>query len=69
MFIPGKIENWVVIADMSGLSLNKLPVKETKEISSVIQNNFRGTLARAWCVNCSGFQLFCWKLAEVFMEK
>lgn len=33
MFIPGKIENWVVIADMSGLSINKLPIKEAKEIA------------------------------------
>jgi hypothetical protein len=29
MFVPGKIENWVIIADMTDLSINKLPLKET----------------------------------------
>ncbi|CDW83431.1 UNKNOWN [Stylonychia lemnae] len=69
MLVPGKVENWVVVSNINKLSLNKLPLKELQQVNWVIQNNYRGTLARSWSVNCTSMQLICWKVVEVFMEQ
>jgi hypothetical protein len=36
MFLPGQVENWVVINNIGGLSLNKLPRKEMSGLVTLL---------------------------------
>lgn len=69
MFLHGQVENWVVINNVSKLSLNKLPRKEMQNIMWLLQNNFRQTLGHAWAVNATAFQTLCWKVFEIFIDE
>ena len=35
----------------------------------ILQNNYRCTLGRAWGVNCTTFQIVCYKIFEIFVEE
>ena len=69
MFLPGQIENWVVIIDISKLPLEKFPKAEIKRIMGILQNNYRCRLGRMWMLNATKGQMFVWKIVSVFIEK
>lgn len=69
MFLPGQVENWVIINNLNKLALNKVPRKEMQKLIWVLQNNFRCTMGRAWGINCTKFQLVCFKIIEIFIEE
>lgn len=69
MFLPGQVENWVVIGDLNKLSLSELPRKEMSRIIWVLQNNYRSTLGKAWIVRCTGLQKLAWNIIELFIEE
>ena len=69
MFLPGQVENWVVVGDLNKLSLSELPRKEMSRIIWVLQNNYRSTLGKAWIVRCTGLQKLAWNIIELFIEE
>lgn len=69
MFLPGQVENWVVIIDISKLPVEKFPKPEIKRIMGILQNNYRCRLGRMWMLNATKAQMFLWKIVSVFIEK
>lgn len=69
LLLPGHIENWNIIHNMNNLSIGDLPRKEMTVILQCVQNNFMYVLNKAWAVNCTRFQVMCWKVFEMFVDK
>lgn len=49
-FLPGKVENWVVIADFKNASISSL-LGNFKFIGSILEKNYRTKLFRFYMVN------------------
>lgn len=69
MFLPGRIEHWVVINNLNKLSFGKLPKNEMKKAFDMLQNNYMYVLGKTWGVNCTAMQNFLWKVFEVFLDR
>lgn len=50
-FVPGKVENWVIINDLGSVSVLKIPFNMVKELGSMLEKNFRTRLFRLYLVN------------------
>lgn len=56
MFLPGQIEQWVVINNLSKLSIKDLPRKEMGALIGILGKNYMYVLGKSWSVNCTTFQ-------------
>eukprot|EP00347_Sterkiella_histriomuscorum_P009640 403340434 len=61
-FLPGQIENWVVIADLDNMGLMNVPYKVNIRFCNVC------TSARVFIVNVSGTFQFLWSTVQAFLE-
>jgi len=68
LFIPGKIENWNILFDLDGVSLMSLPYMTIKDITAVLQSNYRARLGAMFVVNAPAFVATAWKVVKAFME-
>ncbi|CDW87109.1 UNKNOWN [Stylonychia lemnae] len=69
MYLPGHVENWNIIHNVNGLSIGDLPRKELTGVMQAVTDNYMYVLHKAWAVNCTKFQVMCWKVFEVFVDK
>eukprot|EP00357_Protocruzia_adherens_P002175 CAMPEP_0114984454 /NCGR_PEP_ID=MMETSP0216-20121206/7285_1 /TAXON_ID=223996 /ORGANISM="Protocruzia adherens, Strain Boccale" /LENGTH=561 /DNA_ID=CAMNT_0002346591 /DNA_START=167 /DNA_END=1852 /DNA_ORIENTATION=+ len=69
MFIPGKVENWVVICDYSNLSTKDIPFSTLKKIMVMLQSNYRNRLNFSYGVNVPSFVHKLWSLAKLFLDE
>jgi len=69
MLLPGQVENWVVINNLNKLSIRQLPAAQMKTIISVTSNNYAYKLGKGFILNCTSFQMFCYRLFEVFIDE
>lgn len=69
MMLPGQVEHWITITNLSKLSISSLPKKEMQGIISVLSSNYLFTLGKSVHVNCTSMQLFFWKVIEVFVDR
>jgi hypothetical protein len=69
MFLPGQIEQWVVLNNMSKLAIKELPRKEMGALVTMLNKNYMYVLAKSWNINCTTFQSLCWKVFELFLDK
>lgn len=51
MFFPGKVENWVSLANMGKQGMTKLPISSLRNISKILQANFRCRLGVSYIIN------------------
>lgn len=68
MFIPGQVESWNVIYDLSGLSLSDLPLSNLKKILERISLNYGGRLFRLWVLNAPSGVSTTWKLVSTVLD-
>ncbi len=69
MFLPGQIENWVVINNLNKLSLGQLPKNEMKKVIHMLQNNYMYVLGKLWNINCTTTQNIMFKIFEIFLDR
>lgn len=69
MFLPGQVEAWSVINNINNLSIGDLPRKELATLVDMMQRNYNYVLNKSWAVNCTRFQVMCWKVFEMFVDK
>lgn len=62
-FIPGQIENWIIITDLNGLSLWKPPTKMIS-VFNFLQRRFYYRLAKLYIYGMSGVLNFCWRIIK-----
>eukprot|EP01017_Pseudomicrothorax_dubius_P033820 TRINITY_DN4565_c0_g1_i6.p1 TRINITY_DN4565_c0_g1~~TRINITY_DN4565_c0_g1_i6.p1 ORF type:complete len:412 (+),score=92.29 TRINITY_DN4565_c0_g1_i6:55-1290(+) len=68
MFLPGHVEEWVVIQETIDLSLFKLPQKHIKTISEVTQTNFPCYLCKMFMLNPPFIVRVSWNMLKGFFD-
>lgn len=76
MFLPGQVENWVVLVDLNDVSVMSAPInvelllmKILKEVFAFMQNNFRGRLYKAYVLNAPWSFSTVYSGVKIFMEE
>ena len=68
IFIPGQVENWVMIADMSDVSFWKPPTKILK-IFEFLQNKYLCRLSSLYVFGMNYVLNICWKLVKKLIDE
>eukprot|EP01017_Pseudomicrothorax_dubius_P028170 TRINITY_DN3329_c0_g1_i8.p1 TRINITY_DN3329_c0_g1~~TRINITY_DN3329_c0_g1_i8.p1 ORF type:complete len:387 (+),score=132.01 TRINITY_DN3329_c0_g1_i8:127-1287(+) len=69
MFLPGQVENWVIIIDLNNMSFLSMPINLMKQIFGYLQNNYRSRLFRMYVMN-TPFSIYVpWSIAKSFLEE
>ena len=67
-FIPGQVENWIVIYDLGGMGVSDIPISAIKGSSQRISQNYGGRLYKMYVVNAPGTIYFTWKIVSAFLD-
>lgn len=67
--LPGQIENWIVLTDLGGKGLTKLPISDMKVIIKTLQDNFRCRMIVNYVVRAPTSLYFLWGLVKKFIEE
>lgn len=68
MFLPGQIENWIVIYDLAKMGITDIPISACKQIMKTLSNNYGGRLYRLFAVNVPAAAWLTWKLASTVLD-
>jgi hypothetical protein len=68
VFIPGQVENWVMIADMSDVSFWKPPTKILK-IFDFLQNKYLCKLSTLYVYGMNYVLNMCWKIVKKLIDE
>eukprot|EP00358_Blepharisma_japonicum_P005671 CAMPEP_0202943414 /NCGR_PEP_ID=MMETSP1395-20130829/3853_1 /ASSEMBLY_ACC=CAM_ASM_000871 /TAXON_ID=5961 /ORGANISM="Blepharisma japonicum, Strain Stock R1072" /LENGTH=317 /DNA_ID=CAMNT_0049640861 /DNA_START=411 /DNA_END=1361 /DNA_ORIENTATION=+ len=68
MMIPGQIENWVAISDMSKQGFGSLDLGSLKKITNILQENYRCRLGVNHIINATNSFFFMYKLISPFLD-
>jgi CRAL/TRIO domain len=69
MLLPGRIENWVLIADMAGLNVLSVPYSMFQEIFNFMQNNYRARLYKGYVLNAPWTFSTIWTAVKKLIEE
>lgn len=69
MLLPGRIENWVLIADMAGLNVLSVPYGMFQEIFNFMQNNYRARLYKGYVLNAPWTFSTVWTAVKKLIEE
>ena len=68
IFIPGQVENWVMFADLSGVSFWKPPTKILK-IFDFLQNKYLCRLSNLYVYGMNYVLNMCWKIIKKLIDE
>ena len=68
MFIPGQVENWIIIYDLGGMGITDLPISAIKETTQRVSLHYGGRLFKMCAVNAPGTIWFSWKIVSAFLD-
>lgn len=67
MFLPGQIENYVVIIDVNKLGVTEIPKSSLAKIIECLSKGYRYRTKRMFVLNTTFSLKFAWKVIESFM--
>jgi len=67
--IPGQVEAWICITDLTGVGLTSLPYGKLKALFSFMQNNYRARLYRGYTINAPWAFKMVWATIKGFLEE
>lgn len=65
----GKVENWILVVDMNGLSLSKLPTKTLKAIMNEAQEHLKCRVRMFYYFNVTFGLRAIWTMVSPFVDK
>jgi len=68
MFIPGQVENWVVIYELGGMGITEIPISAIKSTTQKMSQNYGGRLFKMYIMNAPGTIYFTWKMVSAFLD-
>jgi hypothetical protein len=68
MLIPGKVENWISLMDLSNLSISQLPKKWLTSFIKSCQANYKCRGVKSFVLNASWGIRAVWKMASPFVD-
>lgn len=69
MFLPGQVESWNIIYDLSNMGITEIPGNILKSIIGKLSQNYGGRLFKLWIVNAPMTVSIGWKIVSTFMDK
>jgi len=69
LMVRGKVENWILVMDLNGLSLSKLPTKTLKQIMTECQDHLKCRIRMAFYFNVTFGLRAIWQLVSPFIDK
>ncbi len=69
LFLPGQVENWVTICDMSKASISSLPREELAQVAQLMQEQYPCRMGRSWILNTTTLIMMVWKFVSMFIDK
>ena len=69
MLLPGKVENWVVIADMESQSIGLSHFKSLKKVVKVLTANYKSRLGCCYVLNAHKSVFFLWNLMKPLLDE
>ena len=67
-FLPGQVESWSIIYDLSEMSISDIPLTALKGILGKISLNYGGRLHKLWIVNAPSGITTTWKVVSTFLD-
>ena len=67
LLVPGQIENWNIIADLTNVSLFGLPT-DFQKILKFLQSNYRARLFKVYVHGMNKFLEMLWKIIKTFLQ-
>jgi hypothetical protein len=68
MLIPGKVDNWVGLMDLSDLSINQLPKKWLQAFIKSCQSNYKCRGVKSFILNASWGVRTVWNIVKAFVD-
>jgi hypothetical protein len=68
MFLPGQVENWVIIMDTEGLGVFSGTLSIIQKIMNFVQHNYRSRLYRMFVVNTPFSFYLLWRVVKTFLD-
>lgn len=68
-FIPGIIENWTVIVDLSNVGLTQIPKTLLQGMISAMSKNYRGRMFKLFCVQTAWLVRGLWKVVQSLIDE
>lgn len=69
LFMPGQVENWILLIDLDYLGLMGIPYKSLKSFLETLQSQYRCTSARVFIMNVSYVFNVVWSTIKGFLEE
>lgn len=69
MFIPGQVENWLIIYDLGGMGITEIPMSAIKTTTGKMSANYGGKLFKMFSMNAPGTIWFAWKAVSAFLDE
>jgi len=69
LMVPGKVEQWVVVVDLTGVSASAIPVSTLKTVMSFLQKNYRARLGKAVVVSLPWMLQMMVSVVKGFIKK
>jgi len=67
-FVPGKVENWVIIIENNSLGLLDFPTKMVKAINDITAVNYTSTLDKLYIMNPSSVLKLSWNMISGLID-
>ena len=68
MFIPGQVENWIIIYELGGMGVTDIPMSAIKSSTAKMSQNYGGRLFKMFVTNAPGTIYFTWKVVSAFLD-
>ena len=69
LFLPGKVENYVVIIDVNNLGVSQIPKATLGKVISCLSKGYKYRTKRMFVLNTSFGVRLAWKVMESFMAE
>ena len=67
--IPGQIENWTVIVDMTNIGLTSIPKSMLQGMIAAMSKNYRGRMFRLFAVSVAWLVRGLWKVVKPMIDE
>ncbi|KAL4431874.1 hypothetical protein ABPG74_012686 [Tetrahymena malaccensis] len=68
-FLPGQVENWVIIQDLNNMGFTSLPISTHKNIIVYLMDHYKSRLFRLYAVNCPTSVTFSWGVVKALLDE
>lgn len=69
LLLPGAVENWITIVDLSGKGLTSLPIVSIQQVVKLLNDNYRCRLGGSFVLNSPRSISMMWAMIKPILDK